>query len=561
MRKISIVLIVSILLSTFPLSGFSAFEDEGYIVKLRHTDDSVSLLSSDPLEAIVPDKGIYRLESGAALADLIGTGLVEYYEQDCMAVLMDIPSDTLYSQQWNIPAVNADAAWDNGLDGHGVRLAVIDSGINRSHEDLAAASIADGVNIINGGTDVSDKLGHGTFIAGIIAAVRDNSIGVAGITDKVEIVPIKCFSDSKETSASYIISGIYSAVDDYDCDVINLSLGIEKNMELLREAINYAVGSGVIVVSAAGNSGGSEFVYPAAYDNVICVGSVDNEGITSAFSNHNETVFAVAPGEGIISLGTGNNVYSKGSGTSYSVPHVSAMAAVAKCVDPNITVYEMQSALMETSVDLGEQGRDDYYGYGLVDFAEFIAYLQTLNRYSDVRGHWAESYIMDVTENDLCNGVSETEFGPDLNMSRAMAVTVLARLWGGDLSGFDRSFSDVEPGLWYSRAVSWGAEAGIVYGLSDNEFGPDSYVSREQMATFLYRFAVQLGFCGEFNGENSLGNFADAESVSSWAIDAVNWAVSAGLMNGKTAETLLPGGNITRADAAALISRFLYIYC
>lgn len=566
MKKIYAILILIILSVSFLLPFCYAQEAEtstpdfdGYIVKL--SDDSARVLSDDDaLDPINQSGNLYVASTAKDVVELTQAGVVEYFEPNYLVELFDVPDDIYYSQQWNLEYINASAAWDEGYTGSGVRIAIVDSGVNITHEDFDGVTILTGHNVLDDSTNVTDELGHGTFVAGVIAAKRDNGIGIAGITDEAAIVPIKCFSDSKVTSASYIIEGIYTAVDSYGCQVVNLSLGLERDMLSLRECVDYAESQGVLIVSAAGNSGGTEVLYPAIYDNVVGVGSVSRNGQVSGFSNHNESVCVVAPGEEIISLSESGNGYSRGSGTSYSVPHISAMAVIAKCIDPDITASEFKSALIESAQDLGEPGYDEYYGYGSVDIDKLIEAVQANNEgtteYTDIAGHWGESYIEYVTKEGLFNGMSATQFGPDLNMSRAMAVTVLSRMYGGSISGLTQNFSDVPDGSWYASAVAWGVSNGIVEGVGGGRFMPNENVTREQMAVFLYRYAVTYGLSDGSVSGDSLGDFSDAGDVSSWATQAVSWAIENGLINGRTGTTIVPQGDITRAEAAAVISRF-----
>ncbi len=566
MRKISFILILAFLTALFviPVCYAEGTDDaggkfDGYIVKLS-TSDGVRLMSNDGLEAIKASENLYLAAEAKDVIELTQAGVVEYLEPNYTVTLMDVPNDRLYSQQWNLEYINASASWDNGYNGSGVRIAIIDSGLNISHEDLAGVSILTGKNVLDNSTNVEDILGHGTFVSGVIAAKRNNSIGISGITDGVTLVPIKCFSDSKETSVSYIIRGIYYAIDEYNCSVINLSLGLDRDMTSLKECIDYADNKGVIIVSAAGNTGGTEKLYPAAYDNVIGVGSVSKAGTVSGFSNHNSSVCVVAPGEGIISLGKDKSGYSEGSGTSFSVPHVSAMAVIAKCIDPGITVPEFKAMLIACADDLGTPGYDEYYGYGSVDIVNLITVLTDVTPpntgFTDIAGHWAEDYINYVTEKNLFNGMSDTLFCPELNMSRAMIVTVLSRLHGADISSMSSGFSDVPNGEWYSSAVAWGAKNGIVLGYENGLFKPNDDVSREQMAVFLYRYAVNFGLSYGTASVSSLNKFSDAGSVSAWAKDAIAWCIENGIITGRTTSTIVPQGNTTRAEVATIISRF-----
>jgi subtilisin family serine protease len=144
-------------------------------------------------------------------------------------------------------------------------------------------------------------VGHGTFIAGIIGATKGNGVGIAGVAPGVTFIPVKCFSSLFSTPDAEV-SGIYAAVDTYHADVINLSSGMPENNKDLKKAVEYAISKNVIVISTVGNEGDDTLNYPGACESVIAVGSVDKNMNVSEFSNKNESVFVVAPGEKVASL-------------------------------------------------------------------------------------------------------------------------------------------------------------------------------------------------------------------------------------------------------------------
>ena len=178
-----------------------------------------------------------------------------------------------------------------------------------------------------------------------------------------------------------------------------------------------------------------------------------------------------------------------------------------------------------------------------------------VKRFSDVAsGAWYAEYITYVTENALMNGYDDGRFGPNDQTTRAQIVTVLYRLEGEPATRSSNSFSDVSAGgQYYSSAVAWAAINNIVNGYEDGRFGPNDNVTREQIATILYRYATYKGYDTENAG--SIANFSDAAKVSSWANTAISWAVGEGLMNGDNG-ALRPQGNATRAEIAALLMRF-----
>lgn len=557
MKRTVLFLTLALLIGIFiPSVSASAEPEEGqYIVKLREPEeDSISLMSLTELDEISQSAGLYRASSLEEIEQL--GDAVEYYEEDCMATLFGLTNDTYSDRQWNLSFLSADKAWNRGYDGRNVRVAVIDSGVNSMHEDFELTDFERGSNMLDGSHDVSDDLGHGTMVCGVLAATGNNGRGIAGLCDRVTVIPIKCFSDNKQTESSYVISSIYEAVDIYDCDVINLSLGMEKDLRSMRQAIDYACEKGVIVVSAVGNNGSSVLNYPAAYDNVIGVGSVGADGIVSDFSNRNRSVFVTAPGEEIVSPGVkSSRQYRISSGTSDSAPMVTAAAVMFKQLYPNANVEDFKNLLMVTSRDAGPRGYDSAYGYGILNLDAFTKQLAGYV-FPDVSGHWAQDSVSLCVGRGYFRGVSERSFMPEQVMNRAMFVTLLSRVSGDDLSGYSSSFTDVAGGSYYAQACAWGAGKGIILGDGSGAFLPDNSVTREQMATFLYRFAKNKGLVAYSPNQRVLSRFGDGGLISSYAIEGMSWAVEQGLMSGRGDNRLYPGDNATRAEVAALIERF-----
>ena len=177
------------------------------------------------------------------------------------------------------------------------------------------------------------------------------------------------------------------------------------------------------------------------------------------------------------------------------------------------------------------------------------------NPFSDVsENDWFYDAVRKAYDDGIMNGVSEDEFGPSTPLTRAMFVTILYRIEESPKAG-EPAFDDVDGGAWYSKAVAWASENGIVNGVSENTFSPNANITREQLATIMFRYAVYGGLSAVTLEEN-LG-FDDAKDISSYAIPALNWAVGAKIITGKTASTLEPLANATRAETCVIISRFL----
>ncbi|MBQ7975111.1 MAG: S8 family serine peptidase [Clostridia bacterium] len=349
------------------LIGSTAHAEVGtYIVQFNN---KVQLFETDSNER--HESRNYTTATYEELQEYIDAGIVEYWEPDYEVELLEtFQADNSVNTQWNLDAIKITKPWNIGCYGNDVVVGVIDSGCY-AHPDLANNLLA-GRNYTSSDIEnTGDNIGHGTYVSGIIAA-ESNGEYTDGVSHKAKIVPLKCFDKGASTTVSMISDAIYDAVDLYDCDVINLSFGIPKSIitKTLELAIQYAIKNNCIVVAAVGNDGASTEYYPAKYDDVIGVGSIDEGGEISSFSQHNSTVDCVAPGRGINSVSIDG--YSGNSGTSFAAPHVAAMAAIAKCIDENITAQEFTEILINTShhpddkEDLEKQ-YDVYYGYGIVD--------------------------------------------------------------------------------------------------------------------------------------------------------------------------------------------------
>ncbi len=300
-----------------------------------------------------------------------------------------IPSaDPSRSQQWALDALDAETAWASST-GTGVTVAVIDSGVSR-HPDLAGKFVR-GVDLVNGGNGRMDSNGHGTHVAGIIAMTANNNLGGAGLAPGVAIMPVVVADAGGSVRSADSAKGIIWAVD-HGADIVNMSYsGSASSVE--QKAIQYAQSKGVVTVAAAGNayldSRGTLFnpvQYPAAFPGVVGVGAVTRTLRRSSFSEVGRQVDLVAPGgsgafdspRGIFSTYAGSG-YVRMPGTSMAAPYVSGTMALT---------IERQRALglqvnpvdvvLGSATDLGAQGRDDQFGFGLVSPNRALSTLNTL---------------------------------------------------------------------------------------------------------------------------------------------------------------------------------------
>lgn len=254
--------------------------------------------------------------------------------------------------------------------GNLVKVAVLDTGISLSHPDLKA-NIMNGTNIIDSKKSADDDNGHGSHVAGIIAALN-NTIGVVGVAPNSRLYPVKVLDSTGNGYISNIIKGIQWCINN-NIQVINLSMGTSTDNQALHDAVIQAYNKGIIIVAASGNSPFQPVLYPAAYPEVISVSAIDASKNIASFCT-NGKIDLCAPGVDIYSTYTGTS-YATLSGTSMATPYVSGVTALllsipSKCDlnnDGTVTTDEVFRKLENTSVDLGQAGYDSTYGYGMVD--------------------------------------------------------------------------------------------------------------------------------------------------------------------------------------------------
>ena len=250
-----------------------------------------------------------------------------------------------------------------GRDGDGILVAVLDTGVDDSNPSLAGQTFG-GYDIVNDMAFVTDKNGHGTACASLIAG-KGGEGGVLGAAPKAKILPVKVMDDSGKSDGFAIAKGIVYAVEK-GAKVINLSLDTTSETTLLDSAIDYALGKGVLVVAASGNEGKEGENYPSTVDGVLCVGAVDGEKWKAAFSNYGPKVDLVAPGVLVAAAAPAGGVVLM-SGTSSAAPLVSGAAANVWSENPNWSAEKVAEKLMAEADDLGSPGADDWYGAGLVN--------------------------------------------------------------------------------------------------------------------------------------------------------------------------------------------------
>ena len=293
--------------------------------------------------------------------------LVKELEPNYVAGIMT-SADPYYSYQWHIGDTGFDQAWPKLTSNTPVKIAVLDTGVKSSHPDLAK-KISAGQDFVNNDAQSDDDNGHGTFVAGIIAAVA-NEIGIKGLYENAQILPVKVMDANGLGTYESVALGILYAAD-AGARVINLSLGGYGRSSLLQDAVDYAVAKGVVIVAAGGNDGIELPLYPAACIDVIGVSALEKADKIWLDSNRGKHIDFAAPGANIISTGLADN-YIIASGTSASPPMVAALAAMLQAEKPALPAPSIIRLLSQTAKDLGEAGWDTIYGYGKIDAAKAL---------------------------------------------------------------------------------------------------------------------------------------------------------------------------------------------
>ena len=333
-------------------------------------------------------------DAAAVAAQLAGVPGVRYAEPNFLTQVDFDTNDPLFGSQYGPQIVDAPGAWDLTLGDASVVMAVADTGINYGHEDFQEGAIwvnpgevpgngidddgngyvddVTGWDTINDDASNTDQGGHGSHVAGTMAARLNNGVGMAGMAN-VTIMPIQVFSAGGGGTYESITEAVYYAVDN-GAGGINYSGGGNGGSQMLLEAAEYAWDHGVSFIAAAGNNNSAAPHYPAYYPTVLAISGTDSNDERYTGSNYGAWIDVAAPGVNVFSCWwNGPTAYNTITGTSMSTPHVSGLVALMLSQNPFLTPQEVRDLLREHAVDLGDEGFDIFFGYGRIDAAATLA--------------------------------------------------------------------------------------------------------------------------------------------------------------------------------------------
>lgn len=370
-------------------------------------------------------------------AEIQATGAVEFAEPDYRVAPTLMPNDPSFGSQWHHAKIGSAQAWDRVTGSAGVKVAVCDSGFDTSHPDLAANFVLPGINTADNSTNVGPNQGHGTKVAGTVAAVGNNGLGVSGMAWKLQILPGRITNDPAGYAYYSDMSECINWGANQGAKVVNLSYGGCESATI-DSAARYLRSKGGLLFMSAGNDGremtGTDFT------SFVIVGATDSGDNKTSWSNWGGNVDLVAPGSGILTTSDGGG-YASVSGTSFSSPVTAGAAALLFSVNPGFTPDQVESMLFSTTKDLGAVGDDSVYGHGRLDVAAAVM------KAVGVAGNIAPSPVISATP---MTGTAPVSVSFDASASSDADGSVIAFAWdfgdGASATGVTASHVYSNPG-------------------------------------------------------------------------------------------------------------------
>lgn len=413
---------------------------------------------------------------------------VEYVEIDPKRYLM------AESTPYGIGMVQANQVSDSLVSNR--KICIMDTGYSLGHEDLPSATVT-GFSKPATGDWFNDGNGHGTHVSGTIAAIGGNGVGVVGVNpgDHLFIHMVKVFDDNGNWAfGSDLVDGVTECMNQ-GANVISMSLGGGASSATEQAAFDNAAANGILSIAAAGNDGNSSLSYPASYDSIMSVAAVDSSKNVASFSQYNAKVEIAAPGVNVKSTWKGNT-YNTISGTSMATPHVAGVAALVWSYHTNCSAQNIRDALDATAEDRGAAGRDNFYGFGIVQAAAAKTYLDAG---CDGGGTPPPP---PPSNNVLTNGVAMTGISGATGSETQFTMDVPAGATGlsFDMSG---GTGDADLYVKFGSAPTTSSYDCRPYKNGNNESCP---ISNVQAGTYY----VMLRGYNSFSGVSLVGNYTEA---------------------------------------------------
>lgn len=290
---------------------------------------------------------------------------IKFAELDRLVKPNFVSNDPYMGSEWHLNKVGATTAWDT-TQGAGVIIAILDSGVDGAHPDLAPQMVP-GYNFYDNNTNTDDVNGHGTAVAGVAAAATNNALGVAGVAGQARIMPVRIADANAYAYYSTIAKGVTYAADN-GARVVNCSYGGVAGSSTIQSAAQYLKNKGGLMFVSAGNNGINENITPTT--TMIAVSATDENDYRTSWSSYGNFVSMAAPG--ITYTTSRGGYYDTWMGTSFSSPLTAGVAALMMAARPSLGSADIEKLMFSTAVDIGAAGRDIYYGYGRVNAAAAV---------------------------------------------------------------------------------------------------------------------------------------------------------------------------------------------
>ncbi len=342
-------------------------------VEGRRVDDFL-LSRGASIQSRTSGTGIFVIRTQESSVDTLITAMKEsklfdLVERDWYARLAGVPNDPRFAEQWYLKKIGALDSWEEIEGSSGPVIAIVDSGVDRQHPDLAGKFSA-GWNFVAETSDTTDHLGHGTMVAGLLGATPNNYIGIAGLAPTATLLPLVVTDPQGRARYSDVMRAVEYAAD-HGARLVNVSVGGDEPSEGLRLSVEYAWKKGALVVAAALNDGASRRTYPASCNHVLAVTATDETDGPAGFANYGDWITLSAPGTNLLTTVIGGG-YEAHSGTSLASALVTGVAAAVLAQNPDLTPDAVQQLLKTNAEPLGTNRFDEHFGWGRINASRSI---------------------------------------------------------------------------------------------------------------------------------------------------------------------------------------------